>query len=69
MSNRNSYLVLSLSDKLRGNLSLLAENIKKSMATIDSGNSNLDFDPMEPENIHMTFFLLVCYSINYLAYN
>ena len=56
MSNRNSYLVLSLSEKLRTNLSILAENIKNSMATIDSGNGNLDFNPMEPENIHMTFF-------------
>ncbi len=58
MSNRNSYLVISLSDKLRSNLYLLAQNIKKSIANIDNGdgNSNLDFDIMELENIHITFF-------------
>ena len=52
MPNRNSYLVLS--DKLRSNLSQLAQNIKKSIANIDNGN--LDFDLMELENIHITFF-------------
>lgn len=56
MPNRNSYLVISLSDKLRSNLYLLAQNIKKSIANIDNGNGNLDFDLMELENIHITFF-------------
>jgi len=54
MPNRNSYLVISLSDKLRSNLYLLAQNIKKLIVNIDNGN--LDFDIMELENIHITFF-------------
>ena len=56
MPNRNSYLVLSLSDKMRNNLYALAQNIKKSIANIDNGKGNIDFDIMELENIHITFF-------------
>lgn len=56
MPNRNSYLVLSLSDKLRSNLYVLAQKLKNSIANIDNGTGNLDFDLMEFENIHITFF-------------